>query len=225
MVTDEPLHGDERLTTRKWYEDLRVGDHAAHIYHSKADQGRVIIDMLNWMDDESRLVLISDRWDEDPGQSRSRLLDAAIEEGRFIVVPARRPLYASGRFRAEALRDVINIERDRASSEGYRGLVAIWDLEWLKDEPDDFEAHIIHQSTLPLSGLPPNLTLIGQYKASDLTTQQLERVMRVNQLVLEDGKLARQFWLVANSTMGRSPRGRGSVGMTWTSETANIDNL
>ena len=155
-----------------------------------------------WMT-KSRLVLISDRWDEDSSQSSSRVLDAALEEGRFIVVPARRPLYASGRFRAEALRDVINVERERASSEGYRGLVAIWDLEWLKDEPDDFEAHIIHQSTLPLSGLPPNLTLIGA--RLDLTTQQLERVMRVNQLV-QGRKLARQFWLVANSTMGRSPQ-------------------
>ena len=41
-----------RADLRKWYEDLRVGDHAAHIYHSKAEQGRVIIDVLNWMDDE-----------------------------------------------------------------------------------------------------------------------------------------------------------------------------
>ncbi len=202
-----------------------MGDHAAHIYHSQADQGRVIIDVLNWMDDGSRLVLISDRWDEDPNQSRSRVLDAAMDEGRLMVVPAKQPLNASGGFRPEALKDVISIERDRAVSEGYRNLVIIWDLEWLKDEPEDFEAHIIHQSTLPLSGLPSNLTLIGQYRASDLTSQQLERVMRVNQLVLEDGKLSRQFWLVANSTMGRSPRSRGSVGMTWTSETANIDDL
>jgi len=225
VVTDERFQGDEMLTARKWYDDLRIGDQAAHIYHSKADQGRVIIDAPNWMDDESRLVMISDRWDDDPKQSRSRVLDAAMDEGRFIIVPARRPFYASGRFRPEALKDVISVERDRALSEGYRGLVTIWDLEWLKDEPDDFEAHIVYQSTLPLSGLPSNLTLIWQYKASELTSQQLERVMRANQLVLEDGKLSRQFWLVANSTMGRSPRGRGNVELTWTSETANIDNL
>ncbi len=213
------------MSVKKWYEELHMGDHAAHIYRTAAEQGRVIVDVLHWMDESARLVLISDRWDEEQTAARSRQLEAAAEEGRFVVVPARQSLCPSGRFRPEALQDVIGLERERAASEGFDGLVAIWDLDWLCEVPDDFDAHIIQQSTQSLSGLPVDLTMMGQYGSTELSPQQVERVMRVNQLVLEDGTLTRQFWLVANSTMGRPPRHRGGVSMTWTSEAARTGDL
>ena len=210
---------------KKWYEGMSRGDHAAHLYHSPGEQNRVIIDVLNWMDENARLILLSDRWEGDPNPSRSRLLDAAMEDGQFMVIPAKASLFLSGRFRAEALKDIINQELQRALSEGCTSIVAMWDLDWQGEDPDDFEAHIVQQSTLPISGLPANLTMIGQYCVADLTPQQVERVMRVNQLVLEDGELTRQFWLVANSTMGRPPRDRGGMTMMWISEGTQIDDL
>lgn len=210
---------------KKWYEGLSQGDHAAHLYRSPGERSRAIIDVLNWMDENARLVLISDRWEGDLNASRSRLLDAAMEDGHFVVVPARESLNAAGRFRADALKEIIHQELLKALDDGCKSLVAMWDLDWLGEDPDDFEAHIVQQSTLPISGLPSNLTLIGQYSVADLTPSQVERVMKVNQLVLEEGKLTRQFWLVANSTMGRAFRERGGTTMTWTSESAQIDDL
>jgi hypothetical protein len=34
---------------KRWYEGLRRGDHAAHIYRSEAEQVRVVTDTLSWM--------------------------------------------------------------------------------------------------------------------------------------------------------------------------------
>ena len=122
------------------------------------------------------------------------------------VVPAKENLVTSGRFRAEALIDVINMEFSRATDEGHSGLVMSWDLDWLSQEPLDFEAHIVQQSKLMLSSLPRNLTLLGQYGLGNFSSIQVERVLQVNQLVLEDGRLTRNFWVVSTSTIGGPPR-------------------
>ena len=47
---------------------------------------------------------------------------------------------------------------------------------------------------------------MGQYGLGTFSAQQVERVIRVNPLVLEDGQLNRNFWVVSTTTMGGPPR-------------------
>ena len=74
-----------------------------------------------------------------------------MEDGHLDIVPARSALSTSGRFRAEALMDVIYLELSKAKEEGCSGLVFVWDLDWLSEEPENFEDHIVQQSNLSLS--------------------------------------------------------------------------
>jgi hypothetical protein len=182
------------------------------------------MDMISWMDEDERLVLLSDRWDDEAKVPRSRLIDAAIEEGHLEVLPARQALCYSGRFRADMLGDIMGIEVERALDDGRSGLVLMWDLGWLSGDPEDFEAHVVQQASMALSPRPKGLTIMGQYGSAEFTSQQVERVVRVNSLVLEDGLLTRQFWVVANSTMGR-PGGRRTLQIRTSSEGAQAETL
>jgi hypothetical protein len=195
---------------KRWYDDLKQGDHAAHIYHSTAEQARVVMDMISWMGEDERLVLLSDRWDGDVKVRRSRLINAALEDGHLEIVSSRPTLCPSGKFRADMLGGIMGVEVERAFDDGRSGLVLMWDLEWLGKDANDFEAHIVQQASMALSPRRKGLTIIGQYGFSDFSLQQVERIARVNPLVLEDGLLTRQFWVVAHSTMGR-PGGRRTL--------------
>ncbi|MBI0584351.1 MAG: MEDS domain-containing protein [Methanomassiliicoccus sp.] len=186
---------------KRWYGDLERGDQAAHIYHTDNEQVRVVTDVIRWMNEGERLILLSDRWDGD--HERPGALEAAMEAGQFEVIPADRAMCSCGRFRAEALRDTTAYERGRALEEGLSGLVIMWDLDWGGREAD-FEAHIVERSRAALSVRPSDVTMIGQYGKGRLSEKQIDSVLRINQLVLEDGILSRRFWVVANRSKGRT---------------------
>jgi hypothetical protein len=191
---------------KRWYDELRRGDHAAHIYHTEGEQVKVTIDLLAWMGEDLKLVIMSNREAGERPAPRSRILDAAMEDGQLDILPARSSLSSSGKFRAETLMDIIYLELGKALDEGRSGLVFVWDLDWLSQEPENFEAHIVQQSKLSLTALPRELTLLGQYGVANFSPQQVERVIQVNQLVLEDGQLNRNFWVVSTTSMGGPPR-------------------
>lgn len=209
---------------KRWYEGLRRGDHAAHIYRSDAEQVRVVTDTISWMDEDQRLVLLSDRWDSEARAPRSRVLDAAVEEGHLVVTPARQTLCPSGRFRAEALDDLINIEMQNAVEDGRSQLVLMWDLDWLGSDALGFEEHIVQQSGMALSPPTHQATIIGQYGTSFYSPEQVERVLRVNPLVLEGGLLTRKFWVVAKSSVGKSSKDGRTLRMSASAESARIED-
>jgi len=158
------------------------------------------------MAEDEKLVVMTDRWDGADRVPRSRVIDAALEDGHMDLLPGKGTLLPSGKFRAEALEDAILYELDKARGEGRSGLIFVWDLEWLSKEPKDFEAHIVHRSGMALSALPSDLTVMGQYGLAHCSAQQVERVLRVSPLVLEDGQLKRNFWVLSTTSMGRPPR-------------------
>jgi MEDS: MEthanogen/methylotroph, DcmR Sensory domain len=191
---------------KRWYDELKKGDHAAHIYHTEGERVKVIIDLLAWMGEAEKLVIMTNGEDGERLAPRSRILDAAMEDGHLDIIPARSSLSSSGKFRAETLMDIIYLELGKALDEGRSGLVFVWELDWLSQEPENFEAHIVQQSKLSLTALPRELTLMGQYGVANFSAQQVERLLRVNQLVLEDGQLNRNFWVVSTTSLGGPPR-------------------
>jgi hypothetical protein len=209
---------------RRWHDDLKRGDQAAHIYNNEEEQARVVTDMISWMQADERLVLVSDRWHEGSEFARSRLLDVAMDDGHMDVIPGRHTLCPRGQFRPEVLRDIIDYELGRALDDGHAGLVMMWDLEWLSENPEVFESHIVQQVGMAMAPRRSNLTLMGQYGTSWLSNNQVDRVARVNPLVLQDGMLSRQFWLVSNSSLGR-PGGRRTMQIAVSRESARTDPL
>lgn len=191
---------------KRWYEGLRKGDHAAHIYRSDAEQVRVVTETISWLSEDQRLVLLSDRWDRDARAPRSRVLDAAIDDGHLTVVPARETLCAAGDYRPEALEAIMLAEAESAIDDGASDLVLMWDLDWLGEDDMAFEAHIVQMSSISLSPSSPHVTLLGQYGIPHYSPEQVERILRVSPLVLESGLLTRKFWVVSKNSVGKASK-------------------
>jgi hypothetical protein len=194
------------MALKKWYEGLKRGDQVSHIYNTNPEQLKVVTDLIAWMMDREKLVILTDRWQDESDLPGSRILEAAIEEDRLEVISIRHVEDVSGRIKPEALSNSVEIELIKAREEGLEGLLYVWDLDWAKRQPSDFEAFIEYQSKSMVTSSPHNLTVLGQYDLEKMTKQQLERVLRVSPLVLEEGELNRNFWVVSTSTMSRPTR-------------------
>ncbi|GEM_PF-1263838 len=190
---------------KRWYEGLRRGDRAAHIYRSDAEQVRVVTDTLSWMDDDQRLILLSDRWEAEERTPRSRVLEAAVEDGHLAVIPARSTLCPSGHFSAKAFEELLRSETESMIDDGSEP-VLMWDLDWLGKDALAFEAHIVQQSSMALSTSAHKATMIGQYGTAFYSSEQLERVLRISPLVLESGLLTRKFWVVSKNSVGKASK-------------------
>jgi hypothetical protein len=210
---------------KRWYEGLGIGDHAAHIYRSDVEQVRVVMDTISWTNEDQRVVLLSDRWDAEARAPRPRVLDAAIEDGHLLVVPARSTLCPSGRFNAKAIETLVRAEAESAADDGRSDPVIMWDLDWLAADEQAFEAHVVQQSGMSLSPSTHQVTMIGQYGTSFYSPEQQERLLRVNPLVLEGGLLTRKFWVVAKSSVGKSSKGGHTLRVSASAERAKIDEL
>lgn len=190
---------------KRWYEGLRRGDRAAHIYRSDAEQVRVVTDTLSWMDEDQRLILLSDRWEAEGRTPRSRVLEAAVEDGHLVVLPARSTLSPSGHFSARSFEELLRSETENMIDDGSEP-VLMWDLDWLGGDAAAFEAHIVQQSGMALSSSGHKATLIGQYGTAFYSPEQLDRVLRISPLVLESGLLTRNFWVVSKNSVGKASK-------------------
>jgi hypothetical protein len=193
---------------RKWCDDLRRGDHVVHIYKSADEQAKALLDLIGWMREDEKLVLHCDGPDREGGDCfalNSQMFEAAAQDGRMEVLPSYRAVCPTGKFRADALPDLLIYDLGRTMDEGFSGAVLCIDYSWIAELPEDFASHVVQSSQITLARLPSNLTLLCQYDQRRLTAEQADQLLRVHQLALADGKLARNFWVVATSTLG----GRG----------------
>lgn len=199
---------------RKWCEDLRRGDHVIHIYRDDDEQAKALLDLIAWMREDERLVLFCDGPDREARESFSlsgHVFEAAAQEGRLEILPSNLSVCPTGKFHPEMIPQLIMREHGRAMDDGFGGLHVGFDCSWITEFPEDLTAHIVQQSEITLSKLPSNLTLLCQYDGRKFSAEQAERLRRVHQLALVDGKLTRNFWVVATSALGGRPQGIRAV--------------
>lgn len=199
---------------RKWCDDLKRGDHVVHVYKNDEEQAKSLLDLVGWLREDEKLVLLCDgpgREAEDCFCLSGHVFEAAAREGRMEALPSQKRICPTGKLRPEAIQDIIMLEYGRAMDDGFRSLVLGIDYSWMADLPDDFAAHVVQQSHITLSRLPSNLTLLCQYDGRRFTADQAENVLRVHQLSLADGRLSRNFWVVATSALGGRSQGIKAV--------------
>lgn len=185
----------------KWYDDLRMGDHAAHIYQSDAEEIKVVLDLIKWLGPNDKFVYLSDKWGLDDSSSRSvhmhPVLVAAAKEGRFEVLSARSALYSMGKLRPNAITDLMAHEQAKALQEGYNALLMGWDGTWACSIEDGLEPFLLCETHLNMSRFPKNLTAFCQYDGRKMVPEQSAKVSSMHQLVLKEGKLNRNYWVIS----------------------------
>lgn len=189
---------------RRWSDELKRGDHVAHLYRSDIEQARVLLELLRWLEEDEKLVLLTDGWERPV--FRHPVLDTALEDGRLAVLPARSTFCSTGRFNPDAALDLLLLELDQAREEGFSGTAMVWDGNWALSVPEAAGPFIAFGAQLALAPLPSDLTLICQYDVRAFPPEQVELQRRLHPLVLEEGRLDRNFWVVSTSSFGARAR-------------------
>lgn len=204
------------MRLRRWTDELKRGDQVANLYRSDIEQAKVLLDLLRWMGERDKMVLLTDHWERPV--FRHAILDAALEEGRLITLPSRQAMFAMGRFDPEAFLALLLNEISRSREEGHRYTVLVWDAEWAAGT-DAWDQVAEFGARLALASLPGRTTVVAQYGIAARSERQADRLRRSNQLVLEGGSLARNFWVVSSSSyegIMTAAVGTRSKGMGWT---------
>lgn len=194
---------------RKWCDDLRRGDQVVHIYKSDEERAKALLDLVGWMREDEKLVLLCDAPGGENGEPcgpGGHVFEAAVQEGRMEVRPSFRAMCPAGKFHAGSIQDLVMLEYGQAMDGGFGCLTLCIDLSWVAERPDDFSAHVVQLSHITLSNLPSNLTLLCQYDGRRMSAELSEKALRVHQLSLADGRLVRNYWVVATSALGRRER-------------------
>lgn len=194
---------------RRWSDELKRGDHVAHLFRSDIEQARVLLELLRWLNEDEKLVLRTDAWERPV--FRHPVLDTAVDDGRLAVLPARAAFCPTQRFIPEAALETVLMEKVQAREEGFSGVVMVWDGNWVAGAPELVDEFVAFEAQLTLTLLSSELTLICQYDTRSFTPEQVGMQRRLHPLVLEDGRLDRNFWVVSTSSLGaRSGRPRAA---------------
>lgn len=184
---------------KRWTDELKRGDQVANLYRSEIEQAKVVLDLLRWMGELDKMVLLTDSWEKPV--FRHAILDAAVEEGRLSALPARAVMFVAERFDPEAFLTFILNEISRSREEGRRHTVLMWEADWAAGL-DAWGQVAEFGSGLALAPLPGRTTVVAQYGTAVHSERQTDILRRSNPLVLEAGSLARNFWVVSNSSYG-----------------------
>jgi hypothetical protein len=195
----------------KWIDDYRKGDHAVHVYSSDYECKKILIDIAEWADRDEKVVWLSDKSSSGkiavsrkPADGR---LNSDLRNGRVEIKPSYKSYCPGGVFLGSKMFEFWGNVRKEALKEGYKGLVVIGDVSWLKDHQSVFEPFMRYEQAIDFARLPENLTLLCQYDERLFTGDQLRAAENVHQLHLRNGRLERSYWFVLRrmSEEGSSP--------------------
>ena len=131
------------------------------------------------------------------------------DEERVDVFPSMSIFCPNGTLKMDAVVERILKEKENARIDGFSNLVVVINVSWCKNSLDLFHSLMVQGSRLDVLPVLSGITIVQQYEGSLLTSEQIEEQKRSHQLVLENGALVRNYWVIS-SRFYRLPRG-GSV--------------
>lgn len=171
------------------------------MFRSDLEQARVILDVLRWLGEGEKMVLLCDGWDRPV--FRHPVMEAAIEEGRLKVLPSQGTLCPAGRLEPDEVVEMVLGEFEQALEEGFEAMAMVWDCSWVAKDAALAQQFMVLESQLALASLSLDITLLCSYDTRSFNTSETDMLRRIHQLVLEDGKLSRNFWVVSTNALGK----------------------
>lgn len=194
---------------KRWTDELKRGDQIANLYRSEVEQAKVVLDLLRWMGEGDKLVLLTDHWDKPV--FRHAILEAAMEEDRLRTLPSCSIMCASGRFDPDAFFLYLAQEAALVREAGYRHAVLMWEADWAARSEEEARSVVEFGARLALAPLPGEPTVVAQYCTGAFSPQQAQMQRRSNQLVLEASSLERKFWVVSTSSFSSRMKGEANI--------------
>ncbi len=188
---------------QRWYDDLKKGDFIAHVYKNEMEQSRILLDLLNWLDEDEKFVYLTDKWPLDgvgPGaDARNTVFEAAMEEGRFETT-APYIYRENGKMGRLSVSEIIYSVMEKVKEEGYHGMLLGSEDSWIHSSQDDFDSYIVKEMQLTLTKLPPNVSVLCHYDGRLFSSDQSDRLSSMHPLSLSNGRLYRNYWVVSTKS-------------------------
>ena len=177
--------------SRTGYEQ---GDHICVLYDTAAEQLGVALDyVLDGLSRNERCLYAatSDRALEDfRGALRGAGIDpdAAVREGRLLLLTKERAHLRNGRFDCERMLAMLNEAVESALNDGFTGLRTCGDMSWLLDRAPGSEQVVEYESLLNQFFASVRGLGMCQYDRSRLPEGVLDHALHTHSSVVVDGK-------------------------------------
>lgn len=182
--------------TRKWTSDVKRGDHVIQVCRSEADKLSAAQDIAAYVREKEKLFLFTDSEKMRSGLIKRSSVGAQGTGDLIQTVRAGRTMCPKEKFDPAFALDVLKAHLDDAVGDGYRSIVAVFDMSWLAKRPEDFNAYMHVEMSINLLRFPTPVTILCQYEGSLFSSEQLDMVSSLHALSLTDGMVKRSFWLI-----------------------------
>lgn len=208
---------------QRWYDDLRRGDFIAHVYKNEMEQSRVLLDLLNWLNEDEKFIYLTEKWPLDgtglSSEARNAVFEAAAKEGRFEAT-APYTLKEKGKMKRASVSEMIQSMMNKVKEEGFHGMLLGSEDSWIQSSPQDFESYIVKEMQLTLTRLPPNVSVLCHYDGRVFNAEQADRLTLMHPLSLSNGRLYRNYWVVSTKSWDMATEVPKATGIKAASQTA-----
>ena len=182
--------------TRKWTSDVKRGDRLIQVCRSEADKLSAVQDVAACVREKEKVLLFTDSEKMRSSLIKRSSVGAQGTGDPIQTVRAGRTLCPKEKFDPAFALDVLKARLDDAADDGYRSIVAMFDMSWLAKRPEDFNAYMRVEMSINLLRSPTPVTVLCQYEGSLFSSEQLDMVSSLHALNLTDGMVQRSFWLI-----------------------------
>jgi hypothetical protein len=188
----------------KWTDDYRRGDHVIQVYQTDTEREKALLELVEWSRDDEKVVCLTDKLSLRPsdghGSPLTTSLNPEIEKGRLEVRPSFSSYCPGGTFRGTGMFELWEKIRADAMEQGYKGLITVGDLSWLKTHKSVFHRFMRYEQGIDFARFPKNITILCQYDQRLFSSEELDRAVGVHQLQLSGGILKRNYWFIMRRT-------------------------
>ena len=166
------------------------------VCRSEADKLSAVQDVAACVREKEKVLLFTDSEKMRSSLIKRSSVGAQGTGDPIQTVRAGRTLCPKEKFDPAFALDVLKARLDDAADDGYRSIVAMFDMSWLAKRPEDFNAYMRVEMSINLLRSPTPVTVLCQYEGSLFSSEQLDMVSSLHALNLTDGMVQRSFWLI-----------------------------
>ncbi|MEM2943195.1 MAG: MEDS domain-containing protein [Methanomassiliicoccales archaeon] len=199
-----------------WPERFRKRDHVMHIFRSKFESIESLSDLIDFTPDDEIIVYVTDldierEIEQCKNTKTRRSIEDGLDERKLRALPSFATYCPDEHFEIDRMLRFWEELSIKLSNNGYRGATVVGDISWLSDYPSFFDSFVRYECAIDLRGVPDNLRIMCQYDSKLFSEDQLDRLARVHQLLLQGGILERRCWVISrklgNFQLSPSPSG------------------
>lgn len=198
------------MSGTRCFLQFRPGDHVMQIYHNDRERLAPLLRQLESVGEGESILYLTDRPSSLTGEAVTDAeregVYAALDSGVLRVLPSWSSYCPGGRFDPYSMMGRWSEVIENLADDERRPSMIMGEGEWLASSPADFPRFMEYESLLNLAESMKGVAVVCQYSGKLFREDQLGRARSVHCLVLEQGRLERNFWVLSRFQASGGPR-------------------